>query len=656
MKLSTLLSSLALGEAVAAQSFASPPQNINTTLSQKFPGAQITYKEVKGICETTPNVRSYSGHISLPKDLIPDATGWEDGVSGHLHFWYFEARNNATTAPTSIYLGGGPGYSSFDGSAVFPCYFNADGNSTTLNEHSWNKNVNMLYVDQPFGVGYSYTTALNGTLNTLDQTFSPVSTDAELPQLNLTTIPGTLHAGGPETVTNTTMSAARTFWRFAQVWFNEFPERTTTNDELSIWAVSYGGLYAPLFTSYFLDQNRLVQNGTHELTNATTLNMATVGIINGLVEMTSMALGFPDYARNNTYGLPVYSEDIYQEVVQNITAPEQGCLALIDQCRAAAAKGDPENKGNNDDVNNVCGPAGQACFGTILQSFEINSPYGYFDITYNRPASYPYEYEAAFFNQAWVQQELGVPLNYTRGSKAVEEAFLLATGDPLRYDFSHLTRLLNGGVNIAMVYGDRDYRCNWLSGENASLHIPFQSAGDFAKAGYEPITTNSSYEGGLVREHGKLSFSRVFQAGHSAGGYQPETVSVIFERAMFGKDVATGKVDLATTPEYSSKGESNIRGVKNELPELLESVCYEFAPNGTCTDEQMRALEDGTAETKDFVVTKPPGAKGERMKDVDNGKGGNDTNTGGDGSSHASTLHGGFMIATLPLLVFLIIQ
>ncbi|CAI6100721.1 unnamed protein product [Clonostachys chloroleuca] len=656
MKFSTLLASLVLGEAVAAQSFVSLPKDINVTLSQKFPGARITYKEVKSICETTQNVRSYSGHISLPKDLIPDATGWGDGVSGHLHFWYFEARNNATTAPTSIYLGGGPGYSSFDGSAVFPCYFNADGNSTTLNEHSWNNHVNMLYIDQPFGVGYSYTTALNGTLNTLDQSFSPVTTEAELPQLNLTTIQGTLHAGGPETVANTTMSAARTFWSFVQVWFNEFPERITTNDELSIWAVSYGGLYAPLFASHFLDQNELIKNGTHEVANATAFNMATVGIINGLVEMSSMLMGFPDYARNNTFGLPVYSEDVYQEVVKNITAPEQGCLALIDQCRAVAPKGDPENKGNNDDVNKVCSAASQFCFGTILQSFERNAPYGYFDITYNRPATYPYEYEAAFFNQAWVQQELGVPLNYTRGSQAVEAAFLRMTGDPVRYGFSHLTHLLDGGVNIAMVYGDRDYRCNWISAENASLSIPFQSAEDFAKAGYESITTNSSYQGGLVREHGKLSFSRVFQAGHSAGGYQPETVSVIFERAMFGKDVATGKVDLATTLGYSSRGESNIRGVKSELPDLLESVCYVLAPGGTCTDEQLKALENGTAETKDFVVTNPPGTKGQRLKNVDNGKGGNDTDTGDSGSSLASTLvSGGWMAAALPILALFIV-
>lgn len=87
-----------------------------------------------------------------------------------------------------------------------------------------------------------------------------------------------------------------------------------------------------------------------------------------------MLMGFPDYARNNTFGLPVYSEDVYQEVVKNITAPEQGCLALIDQCRAVAPKGDPENKGNNDDVNKICSAASQFCFGTILQSFESNAP------------------------------------------------------------------------------------------------------------------------------------------------------------------------------------------------------------------------------------------------------------------------------------------
>jgi hypothetical protein len=89
MKLSWLLSSLASVVAVVAQDFVPFPKNVKTTLSEKFPGAKITYKRVNNFCETTPKVRSFSGHITLPKTLIPDAEGWENGSSGSLHFWYF---------------------------------------------------------------------------------------------------------------------------------------------------------------------------------------------------------------------------------------------------------------------------------------------------------------------------------------------------------------------------------------------------------------------------------------------------------------------------------------------------------------------------------------------------------------------------------------
>jgi len=37
---------------------------------------------------------------------------------------------------------------------------------------------------------------------------------------------------------------------------------------------------------------------------------------------------------------------------------------------------------------------------------------------------------------------------------------------------------------------------------------------DFRAAGYEYIHTNRSYSGGVVRQHGNLSFSRVFESGH----------------------------------------------------------------------------------------------------------------------------------------------
>jgi carboxypeptidase C (cathepsin A) len=67
-------------------------------------------------------------------------------------------------------------------------------------------------------------------------------------------------------------------------------------------------------------------------------------------------------------------------------------------------------------------------------------------------------------------------------------------------------------VKVALVYGDQDYQCNWYGGEAISKAIA--GGPEFEKAGYAEIQTNASYVGGVVRQYGNLSFSRVFQAGH----------------------------------------------------------------------------------------------------------------------------------------------
>jgi carboxypeptidase C (cathepsin A) len=89
------------------------------------------------------------------------------------------------------------------------------------------------------------------------------------------------------------------------------------------------------------------------------------------------------------------------------------------------------------------------------------------------------------------------------------------TGDFVRGNsLASLGALLDKGVKVALVYGDRDYQCNWLGGEAISLAIKSNTTSSFMNAGYANIETNSSYVGGLVRQYGNLSFSRVFQAGH----------------------------------------------------------------------------------------------------------------------------------------------
>jgi hypothetical protein len=76
------------------------------------------------------------------------------------------------------------------------------------------------------------------------------------------------------------------------------------------------------------------------------------------------------------------------------------------------------------------------------------------------PAIFPAETSTAFFNQRWVQQALGVPVNYTVSSNVVVQNFFGVTGDPMRRSKATLEHLLSTGVNVALLYGDRDYRCN----------------------------------------------------------------------------------------------------------------------------------------------------------------------------------------------------
>jgi hypothetical protein len=56
-----------------------------------------------------------------------------------------------------------------------------------------------------------------------------------------------------------------------------------------------------------------------------------------------------------------------------------------------------------------------------------------------------------------------------------------------------------------------------------------------------------------VKQASKFSFVRIYESGHEVPFYQPLAALTIFERAITGKDIATGKVDVPQT-DYVTKG------------------------------------------------------------------------------------------------------
>ena len=79
------------------------------------------------------------------------------------HYWFVESQNDPANSPVLLWLNGGPGSSSLWGMLTEngPFRPNKDGQTLYENVHSWNKFANVLYLESPHQVGYSYSTVAN---------------------------------------------------------------------------------------------------------------------------------------------------------------------------------------------------------------------------------------------------------------------------------------------------------------------------------------------------------------------------------------------------------------------------------------------------------------------------------------------------------------
>ncbi len=107
--------------------------------------------------------------------------------------------------------------------------------------------------------------------------------------------------------------------------------------------------------------------------------------------------------------------------------------------------------------------------------------------------------------------------------------------------------------------------------------------------------------GGQVRQYGNYSFARVYQAGSAIEASQPETAFQIFQRAIFGLDIAKGKVNTEKTPNYSSKGARAASRANQEAPEIPEPFCYSLEPT-TCSDKAWREVYFGTGMLHQYIL------------------------------------------------------
>ncbi|VDK17978.1 unnamed protein product [Anisakis simplex] len=225
----------------------SSPTTVNTVLKpllpqyQQNPKPQPTRKErdrvwnLPGITYDL-NFEHYSGYLNPSK-------------GNYLHYWFTQSQNDPANDPLLLWLNGGPGCSSLTGllTELGPFWLNPDGRTLMENIYSWNRVANVLFLESPRQVGYSY----QDTKENNDTMFNDEKVNVTITSIALTTATDNFLA----------------IMDFLSV----FPE--FYNRPFYVSGESYAGVYIPTLVSLII---QMIQAG-----KAPGLNLAGVAIGNG---------------------------------------------------------------------------------------------------------------------------------------------------------------------------------------------------------------------------------------------------------------------------------------------------------------------------------------------------------------------------------------
>lgn len=183
----------------------------------------------------------YGGYVSV------------DPKAGRALFYYFvESPVNSSTKPLVLWLNGGPGCSSLGFGAMTelgPFRVNSDGKTLYRNDYAWNNVANVIFLESPAGVGFSYSNTSSDYTNTGDK------------------------------------STARDSYTFLINWLERFPQYKTR--DFFITGESYAGHYVPQLAYTILSNNKI--------TNQTVINLKGIAIGNAWIDDNTSNQGIFDY-------------------------------------------------------------------------------------------------------------------------------------------------------------------------------------------------------------------------------------------------------------------------------------------------------------------------------------------------------------------------
>ncbi|KAJ6813073.1 serine carboxypeptidase-like 34 [Iris pallida] len=394
-----------------------------------------------------------------------------------LFYWFFEATEGARDKPLLLWLNGGPGCSSIgygEAEELGPFLVQKGVPELKFNKHSWNKEANLLFLESPVGVGFSYT-----------------NTSSDL-----------LHLGDEITAIDS--------YTFLLNWFKRFPQYKS--HDFYIAGESYGGHYVPQLSEKVFDGNKAGTKEEH-------INFKGFMVGNGVMNDETDQRGMVDYAWDHA----VISDEVYDDIKKscNFSLEHVGdaCNKALDEYFAVYDIIDmyslyaPTCVKSNSSSSSNSSSRRTMVVGAAPKLFSKYAGW------HQKPAGYDpcvSDYTEAYFNRPDVQKALhanvtGISYNWTHCSDAINK-----WNDAASTLLPVLRKLIGGGVRIWVYSGDTDGRV-----PVTSTRLTLQKLGLGTVQKWKPWYKDQQVGGWTIIYDG-LTYVTVRGAGHQVPTFAPK--------------------------------------------------------------------------------------------------------------------------------------
>ncbi|KAK4257856.1 hypothetical protein QN277_007390 [Acacia crassicarpa] len=409
---------------------------------------------------SSPSISQFSGYITV-----------NEAHGRALFYWFFEAQSEPSKKPLLLWLNGGPGCSSIGYGAVVeigPLTVSKNGEGLQFNPYSWNQEANLLFVESPVGVGFSYTNT-SSDLTILEDGF--VAEDA---------------------------------YNFLVNWLQKFPQFKSLDFFIS--GESYAGHYVPQLAELIFDRNKNRSKDSF-------INLKGFIVGNPETENYYDSKGLLEYAWSHA----VISDQEYEKA-KNVCDFKQ--FNWSDECNEAVNLVFRDYR--EIDIYNIYAPACR------LNSTSSTVPEGIHNYRLRRMRLFGgYDpcystYAEEYFNRIDVQSSFHANLKGGNTWKTCSNSILNTYNFTVFSVLPIYTKLIKGGLKVWIYSGDTDGRIPVIGTRYCveALGLPLKSSW---RTWY-----HNNQVGGRIVEYEGLTYVTVRGAGHLVPLNKPsEALSLI---------------------------------------------------------------------------------------------------------------------------------